>query len=116
VGTGGSHIAAGCPVQAGFYGAFKRHGVASSAGFKQQVYANSSMWERTHGLRTDECPISATARVSYCYAFGVTPDEQVELEKYYASAELAQLGGDSIDRVHLTLEPGLISLLQNVQE
>lgn len=116
VGTGGSHIAAGCPVQASFYGAFKRHGVESSAGFQQQVYANSSMWERTHGLRTGECAVSATARVSYCYAFGVTPDEQVELEKYYAGAELAQLGEDRIDRVHLTLEPGLISLLQNVQE
>ncbi len=110
VGECGGYLAEGVPVQQQFYAAMYRNGSDYSEGFKQHVYKNTSMFERLHGLGCGNT-ITAEARVSYYYAFGVLPDEQVEIEKYFDSATVSDVDEVAIARDALQLEPGLNNLI-----
>lgn len=110
VGTGGSILAKGTPVQSAFYAAMLRGGKECSQGMIEEVYRGTSMLTRVSGLTTIGA-ITPEARVSYYYAFGVTPDQQLELERYYNQLAIQPIVMEEISRDALVLEPGLSLLL-----
>lgn len=110
VGECGMHLAGNVPVQAAFYQAFVRNGLRSSDRFQAHVFNGTSMAERRKGL-TDGGVVTPQARVSYYYAFGVLPDEQVSIEQYFESATVAEVDRVAVKRQALQLEPGLNNLI-----
>lgn len=76
----------------------------------EEVYRGTSMLTRVSGL-TAIGAITPEARVSYYYAFGVTPDQQLELERYYNQLAIQPIVMEEISRDALVLEPGLSLLL-----
>jgi hypothetical protein len=112
VGTCGLQLAAGTPVQHAFYGVFKREGVDAGERLVAEVFRNQSMGQRIENLSAGK--VDARARVSYYYAFGVLPDVQKEMERYYEVLSLTNLvSGRGICREDLELEPGLILNTEN---
>jgi len=105
VGTCGMLLASGTPVQQAMYTVFKKHGVPAGK-MVAEIFRNSSMQERIQALRVGE--ITATARVSYYYAFGVLPDVQKEMERYYDRLQIGPLVEGEVERSDLRMEPGLI--------
>lgn len=81
VGTGGVALNTGVPIHQAFYEAFVRHGVPCSKGMRDYVFKNTSHDTLTAGIRSSA--VDAIARVSYYYAFGILPDEQVSMEWRY---------------------------------
>jgi len=114
VGTGGSILNAGVPVQQDFYGCYLRHGVECSRGMMQHINKNTSLMSRIEGLTHSKGgePIAPSTRVSYYYAFGITPDQQIEIERYYKAAQIEEWVPDAIEREHLNNEPG-VKILDN---
>lgn len=110
VGECGSFLARGAPVQQAFYQAMLKNGSEYSEGFRQHVYKNTSMFERMDGLMAGG-DVTPEARVSYYYAFGVLPDEQVEIERYYMTATVSNTDEVAVSRDALHLEPGLNNLI-----
>lgn len=104
VGQCGQVLASGVPVQSGFYDAFRREGVACSAGMVETVFKNRSQLQLGRGLTT--AVVDARARVSYYYAFGVKPDEQVAMEAYFANLDFEAVMGESVPRAMLVVAPG----------
>jgi hypothetical protein len=106
VGECGLKLAGDCPVQGAFYGAFARNGTAAGKKMTQHIMKNTSMFTNLNKLDIGN-EISAKARVSYYYAFGVTPDEQLEMERYFDTAVVGPLEQTRIPRDALVLEPGI---------
>jgi hypothetical protein len=111
VGECGYNATAGVPVQQALYGAFLRNGDACSQGFKDTVFRCSGWQTRANGLVNNGTTVTDAARASYYAAFGVTPDVQVLLEKYYDTAEFAPLACGVVERDDYRLESGLSLLL-----
>lgn len=88
VGECGLAAVPGCPVLQSFYGAFLRSGSKARKKFRDFVHKNTSMVERTEGLAPVVAEVTDDARVSFYRAFGILPDMQVELEKYYDSISI----------------------------
>lgn len=114
VGECGLHLAGSVPVQGAFYGLLDRCGMKASEGMKKEIFRNSSAFERLAGIDGAREAPTAESRVSYYYAFGVLPDEQVELERFYDSGEVGDVAVDAVQREAVRFEPGLISLLRHV--
>jgi len=81
VGTAGTALNTGVPVHQAFYSAFVRHGVPCSKGMRDYVFKNTSHDTLASGVGSST--IDARSRVSYYYAFGILPDEQVSMERRY---------------------------------
>ncbi len=108
VGECGRILASGVPVQEAFYRMMESNGTKSSEGFKAEVFKNTTMQSRLLDL-TQNNVISAQSRVSYYYAFGLKPDEQVELERYYSEGYVHTLDANPIAREYVVVESGLIN-------
>lgn len=93
VGECGLASVPGCPVLQSFYGAFFRSGIKSTQKFKNALFRNTSMMERTEGLKAKSEAITPEARASFYLAFGVTPDYQIALEDYYDKMEIGGYTG-----------------------
>lgn len=107
VGECGSILASGCPVQQAFYNALLRNGTMASDGFKNHIFKNESMLGKIKDL-THASSITAEARVSYYYAFGVLPDLQREIEKFFNCAVIEDYDYNYlIDRDMLHTKPGI---------
>lgn len=128
VGVCGMILNQGCPVQQSFYQCFLRNGVQCTQAFMDHVFHGSTMMTRLSGLprdavsscfgprllRVGATAITPAARVSYYYAFGVTPDEQLALESYFQRASFGDVDLHSIHRDQ-AYEPGLITLTPTPQ-
>lgn len=88
VGDCGRALVPGIPILSAFYQVFERSGTRATARFKQHIFKNTSMLERTGGLNQTDRPVSDKARASFYRAFGVTPDYQIAYEKYYANLSI----------------------------
>jgi len=81
VGTGGLAMTGGLPVFQSFYGMYVR------SGLKRAVPDNLLSWNMAQHLKHGVCrkvgSITPEARSSFYDSFGYTPDEQMELERYY---------------------------------
>jgi len=107
VGTCGTILASGTPVQHAFYSVFKREGEAAGERLIAEVFRNQSMAGRIMNLSGAQ--VDARARVSYYYAFGVLPDVQKEMERYYGTLTIAPFEvGTGVERSDFIQEPGLI--------
>jgi len=97
VGTGGLALAGGMPIFDAFYNLYKRSGKVSwfSARRKRNKTLESSddvlPWymreNHLHGTRVSQEP-TPEARCSFWTAWGITPDEQICLEKHYHGLSL----------------------------
>lgn len=105
VGMGGTHMASGVPVQQAFYEVFLRYGIKCSDGMFKHIHKNTSMFTRISNIKF--ATVTAEARVSYYYAFGILPDEQVALEKFYSQTTLEKLCAHPIPIKSINYESGL---------
>ncbi len=104
VGTCGGDLASGVPVLQSFYRVFKRAGLPAGK-LLQEVYKNRSQLQLAAGLKKSDV-IDARARVSFYYAFGLSPDYQRVLERIFDSARLDVVVASTIERAALVLDPG----------
>lgn len=88
VGDCGEAITRGVPIMGSWYNMFRRGGATYSEGFRKEIFKNTSYLERVANVKFTDVPISARARVSFYYAFGYNPDEQISLERYFDSLEV----------------------------
>ncbi len=103
VGTGGGVLSTGVPVLSEFYKVMKRHGT-ECGNLINEVYRGRSQLQLGENLKT--ATVNAAARVSFYYAFGVLPDEQIALESHYRDMTLDLRMSKAIDREALVLNPG----------
>jgi len=68
------------------------------------VFKNRSQLHLAQGL-TSGC-VDARSRVSFYYAFGVLPDHQEAMERFYHQASVGPFGTTAIDRAWLVVSPG----------
>ncbi len=94
VGECGVALVPGCPVLQSFYRCFERSGARAGAKFKQRIFNNTSMEERTIRGPLGSSEITPTARASFAAAFDISPQQQLDLEKFFDSQEI--LGFDSL--------------------
>jgi hypothetical protein len=80
VGQGGLRLTGGLPVCQNFYRALRRYG---SGGRKFVEYRSWYVRKMTEGMDRDFGPVTPEARASFHTAFGITPQEQVQLELYF---------------------------------
>lgn len=104
VGTGGMSIAGGMPIFQAFYAMYVRNGITSyknknrsaSSRVKTDLDYNEIMPWFMREMSLSGChkerPITPEARASFYDAYGVTPDEQIELERYYDSVTIGDFG------------------------
>ncbi len=81
VGECGLALCAGVPVLQSMYQCYMRNGTPSR--MAESVHMQSGMRLLAKGLQSKSREIGVDARVSFFEAWGYTPDEQVELERYY---------------------------------
>lgn len=105
VGTCGGMLSTGVPVHSQFYKIFKDAGIGCTNGMLEQVYKNRSQLFMARGLSDGE--VDANARVSYYYAFGVLPDEQLVMERFFSKLVVGELCTSVIDREALIVNPGI---------
>lgn len=95
VGEGGLALCSGVPVMQTMYQTYMRHGIPSGISNALQMQCGAMFLRiRLEGRVED---ITQAARVSFWEAFGVTPDEQIALEEYYASLDLRWTGFGAVD-------------------
>lgn len=80
VGQGGLRLTGGLPVCQNFYRALRRYG---SGGRKFVEYRSWYVRKMTEGMDRDFGPVTPEARASFHTAFGITPQEQLQLELYF---------------------------------
>ncbi len=105
VGMCGGTLSCGVPVHSHYYNVFAREGLECGK-LLDEVYRNRSQLQLARGIRTGDV-IDARARVSYYYAFGVLPDEQLVIENYYHRLLKLDYDTSVVERSQLVLEPGL---------
>lgn len=103
VGTCGGVLAQGVPVLSAFYATMKRAGLPCGK-LINEVYKNRSQLQLGVGVAAAE--IDARSRVSFYYAFGITPDEQLQIENHYKSLTLVPEMAGIFHKDIVTLNPG----------
>lgn len=99
VGECGLAIASGVPVFQEMYACYDRFGVKGKV--HESVQFQSGFLFMGRGLHPRITPVTEEARFSFYLAFGVSPDEQRELEDYYAGLDLS---GFEVDDAELLEE------------
>jgi len=87
VGECGSIASGGSPCQQAFYNAFLRNGSKASAGMINTIYRNESMLQKIRDV-TRNTVVTPIARVSYYYAYGILPDSQIAIERYFENIKI----------------------------
>jgi len=83
VGDCGMAITRGVPVMHAWYSVFRRHGTQYSQGFLSTIIKNTGVLERMRAVSHGTNSITAHARASFYFAFGINPDEQIALEAWF---------------------------------
>lgn len=104
VGECGGILCSGVPVLQHFYNVMLNHGTKCSEGMKKEIFKNRSVLYQLQSLTAGD--ITPSARVSFYYAFGITPDWQIEMEKHFESMVVTELCHDAIERSALVIQPG----------
>lgn len=90
IGTCGISLTTGVPVWSAWYQRLVDLGVEATGGVEEAVW-DSGLGYMARGVPA--CGITMEARVSFFYAFGITPDMQVALEEEYRlPVDIAPLG------------------------
>lgn len=104
VGVCGKILCSGVPVHEAFYQLFDRSGVTTQ-GVIDATFRNRSVLHHMRGV--SEAQMDARARVSYYYAFGVLPDAQVEMERFFNRGKLEWADSVPLPRDIVFNSPGL---------
>lgn len=88
VGECGLSLVPGLPVVRNMYQSLLRSGTSASKRFKQHIFKNTGMMERMGSTKYEDRPPCAESRASFYRATGITPDLQLEYEKYYDSLNI----------------------------
>jgi hypothetical protein len=107
VGDCGLSICANCPVQNAFYQSFRQRYTKYTEGLRSQVFRGTSRLYQARETSNISNDVSALSRVSYYYAFGVLPDEQVQMENYFRAMIINPVDMLPVSREAVLLEPGL---------
>jgi hypothetical protein len=86
VGEGGLSLTGSLPIFQEFYSALIRSGIKPTKAFKTSGNGELFSWGYTKligGLHHRYQEVTTASRASFFYAFGVTPDEQIDLERFY---------------------------------
>lgn len=81
VGAAGTAMCGGIPVLDSFYQAYERNGIIVPKWSKH--YETTGMSYLAEGMNRRGLPILSKTRLSYYIAFGVLPDEQLLIERYF---------------------------------
>ncbi len=87
VGTCGLFLVGGVPVVQDFYQAYQRLGCNAASSMVDDPTFATGMRLMSRGMAEQYCEPAPWTRVQVFEAWGITPDEQVELEKYYRTYE-----------------------------
>jgi len=82
VGMGGLRLTGGLPVLQNFYRAYLRYGKPNQ---KPRSYLSWYQSQMVKNMDRDFGPVTSASRDSFFTSFGITPDEQIELENYFDS-------------------------------
>jgi len=88
VGTGGLWLTGGVPILQDFYSTYQRIGCMRSSNMMDDPTFATGMKLMSKGMTEHYREPDAWTRVQVFEAWGVTPDEQVAIESYFASYEL----------------------------
>lgn len=88
VGDAGLSLCAGIPVLSAFYRMYQRSGRQYTESFRQQVFKNTSIFERLHNLCDLNDDVTEDARLSFYLAFSIPPDHQRDIEAYFDSVDI----------------------------
>lgn len=110
VGECGLSLCTGVPVLEAFYRMFVRHGIVSTSKFQEEVFRNRSQLQLGRGVKP--AIINATARVSFYYAFGVTPDLQRAMEMRLDSITISEVNSVCVERAAWNHDPGVNALTE----
>lgn len=103
VGKCGEMLNQGVPVQHQFARVFSRNGTETSDAHMEHVYSGRYVLRAAEGCKN--AVVDARARVSYYYAFGVRPDEQLSAESMLDSMDFTRFdGGEEIEREDLHID------------
>jgi len=86
VGTGGISSTGGVPIFQEFYAMYLRAGKEGKLKWDLGDSWGRIMFER--GMKRYYSDVSPETRASFYYAFGITPDEQIVCERFYANATI----------------------------
>jgi hypothetical protein len=86
----GLALTAGVPVYGAFYSMFK----TGQYGKNVESLEDRGIYRLSRGMEELSREVTDEARVSFTYAFGINPDEQVELENYFSKIKLSTYQGD----------------------
>jgi hypothetical protein len=96
VGECGGALSQGIPVLQSMYRSFRRNGIRSSAKFQEHIFKGEGRWYARRGMKCVDLEVAAAARHSFWVAFGIEPDSQIALEKYFDKLVIGEVG----PRVH----------------
>lgn len=113
VGMCGTTLTSGVPVHENFYQVFKRNGREFSQGLLNEIYRNRSQLQLSKGIA--QGIVTPVARVSYFYAFGVLPDEQIRMERFFDQTTIGEINHNATDQSWLSIDPGF-NILNIVRE
>jgi len=85
VGQCGLALTSGMPILQSFYMMYVRNGLPCGQKFKQHIFRNTGVMERTNGMTWRYKPVTESTRWSFYLAFGVLPDLQRALEEYFST-------------------------------
>jgi hypothetical protein len=83
VGSGGIALTGGIPIMQNFYRRLQQLGRGITSKVGAELSRNSGMYLMGKGVKRTFVTPTAEARLNVFIAWGITPDEQVELERYY---------------------------------
>jgi len=96
VGQCGLALCRGVPIMESFYNAYVRNGVDDKGKMSQAVFMQTGMRMLSRGMDSRGRCIDNQSRYDVYVAWGITPDEQVALERYYDSWQYVHTPTDII--------------------
>jgi len=87
IGMGGVSLTGGVPVAQSYYGCALRNSKGQTP--LDGVFDEYALENKFRGMNRCMTAISEETRYSFWLAFGILPDEQIQLEQYYDSLELS---------------------------
>lgn len=103
VGTGGLWLTGGVPILQDFYSTYQRIGCMRSSNMMDDPTFATGMKLMSKGMKEHYREPDAWTRVQVFEAWGVTPDEQVEIEKYFQQFVLDTTIKDNITNDNILL-------------
>lgn len=108
--SGGLALTAGCPVLPQFYRMYQPTGVETGRAATQELKSltESGLWRLRGNMQYEDLEVGPQQRFSFWLAFGITPDEQVNLEQFYGSRKIKW--STPLDEVRVD-PPGLLGAI-----